>query len=363
MRKPVWLMVLALAGLMLLDGAPVEARRARLTPRPTTPPRGKPGTNPSDKDMLLVVQMVPPKPPKKGAKVKPSRGGRYSRHSASRRSKTLYLRSTPGGSTVTALPVGVKVRVLKKGKSHSRVETGGKIRVSGFVPNIVLGLRVQDKAKIYGRAGGKHIGEISRSQLVHVEKLQGKWARVQVLGYLPLRCWIQRTALSLKPTRYGGRVRSRYPGGSKMNLTAGTVHAKPGGPVVATALDEGLIYRVRVMGRWSQIAMYDYARVDLRGWVLTERLSWRGSPWYGTGYRANNCIAGTSGTQIALSAFKLYAQLDDAWPSIRVMPNARFNAHRQKNGWMRITSRGCLSFTGYAEDLPGNWSSANLVRR
>ncbi len=220
------------------------------------------------------------------------------------------------------------VRVLKKGKTHSRVETGGKIRVSGYVPNVVLGMRVQNKAKLFGRAGGKHVGEISRSQLVHVEKLQGQWARVRLLGYVPLRCWVKRKVLSIKATRYGGRIRSRYPGGSKMNLTAGKVHAKPGGPVIVTALDEGLIYRVRVMGRWQK-----------------------------------NCIAGVSGSQIALSAFKLYAQLDDAWPTIRVMPNARFNIYRQKNGWVRITSRGCLSFTGYAEDRPGDWSSARLVRR
>jgi hypothetical protein len=359
-KKPVWLMIVALACLMILDAGPVEARRPS-RPRPTTP--SKPGPRPSEKDMLLVVQLVPPKPPKKGVKVKPSRGGRYSRHNATRRSKTLYLRSTPGGSAVTALPVGVKVRVLKKGKTHSKVETGGGIRVSGYVPNVVLGMRIQEKAKLYGRAGGKHIGEISRSQLVHVEKLGPKWVRVQVLGYIPLRCWIKRKVLSVQPARYGGRIRSKYPGGSKMNLTAGKVHAKPGGPVVATALDEGLIYRVRVMGRWSQIAMYDYSRVGLRGWVLTERLSWRGSPWYGTGYRQKNCTAGTSGNQVALSAFKLYAQLDDAWPTIRVMPNARFNTYRQKNGWVRITSRGCLSFTGFAEDRPGDWSSAHLVRK
>lgn len=358
MKKPVWLMVLALAGLMILDAAQVEARRSR-RPRPATKPKPKP----SDKDMLLVVQMVPPKPPKKGAKHKPPRHGRYSRYSATRRSKTLYLRSTPGGSAVTALPVGVKVRVLKKGKTHSRVETGGKIRVSGYVPNVVLGMRVQDKAKLYGRAGGKSIGEVSRSHLVHVEKLKGQWARVQVLGYVPLRCWIKRSQLSVTPTRYGGRIRSRYPGGSQMNVTAGTIHVKPGGAVIATALDEGRIYRVRVMGRWSQIAMYDYSRLDVRGWVLTDRLSWRGSPWYGNGYRQQNCTAGTSGSQLALSAFKLYAQLDDAWPTIRVMPNARFNIYRQKDGWVRVTSHGCLRFTGYAEDRPGDWSSAHLIRR
>lgn len=359
MRVPVLLVTVTVAGLMILAAAPVEARRsrrARPAPKPTK-------SKPSDKDMLLVVQLVPPKPPKKGAKPKPPRYGRHSRYSATRKSKTLYMRSTPGGSAVTALPVGVKVRVLKKGKTHSKVETGGKIRVSGYVPNVVLGLRVQDKAKLYARAGGKPIGDISRSQLVHVEKIKGQWVRVQMLGYVPVRCWIKRKMLSVSPTRYGGRIRSRYPGGSKMNLTAGKIHSKPSGPVVATALDEGLIYRVRVMGRWSQIAMYDYSRVDLRGWVLTERLSWRGSPWYGSGYRQANCTAGISGSQLALSAFKLYAQLDDAWPTIRVMPNARFNVHRQKNGWVRITSPGCLSFTGYAEDRPGDWTSAHLFRK
>ncbi len=355
MKKPVWLLCLALPALMILDAGMAHARRPRTRPAP------KPKK--SEKDMLLVVQMVPPKPPKKGAKQAKPRYGYYSRYSATRRSKTLYLRSTPGGSAVTALPVGVTVRVLKKGKTHSKVETGGKIRVSGYVPNIVLGMRVQDKAKIYSKAGGKSVGEISRSQLVHLEKVQGKWARVQVLGYVPLRCWIKRKQISIKATRYGGRIRSRYPGGSQMNVTAGKIHSKPNGPVTAVALDEGRIYRVRVMGRWSQIAMYDYSRVDVRGWVLTERLSWRGSPYYGNGYRTSNCTAGASGSQIALSAFKLYAQLDDAWPTIRVMPNARFNVYRQKNGWVRITSYGCLSFTGYAEDRPGDWTSAHLIRR
>lgn len=357
MRKSIWLMLVALPVLLILGVPGAEARRRR--PTPTVKPK-KP--KPSDKDMLLVVQLVPPKAAKKGAKVTPPRYGTYSRYSATRRAKPLYLRSTPGGSAITALPVGVQVRVLKKGKTHSKVETGGKIRVSGYVPNVVLGLRVQNKAKIYGRAGGKSVGEISRSQLVHVEKLQGKWARVQVLGYLPLRCWMQRKELSIQATRYGGRVRSRYPGGSKMNVTAGKVHSKPGGPVIATALDEGRIYRVRVQGRWSQIAMYDYSRVDIRGWVLTERLSWRGSPWYGNGYRQKNCTAGTSGSQVALSAFKLYAQLDDAYPTIRVMPNARFNVYKNKNGWVRVTSYGCLSFNGYAEDRPGGWASSSLIR-
>lgn len=358
MKKPVWLMIAALASLMILEAVPAEARRSRRPrPRATTKPK------PSEKGMLLVVQMVPPMPPKKGAKQKPPRYGYYSRYSATRRSKTLYLRSTPGGSAVSVLPVGVIVRVLKKGKTHSKVETGGKIRVSGYVPNVVLGLRVQDKAKIYGRAGGKSFGEVSRSHLVHVEKIQGKWARVQVMSYVPLRCWMKRSQLSIKATRYGGRIRSRYPGGSQMNVTAGKIHSKPNGPVVGHAVDEGRIYRVRVMGRWSQIAMYDYSRIDVRGWVLTERLSWRGSPWYGNGYRTSNCTAGTSGSQIALSGFKLYAQLDDAWPTIRVMPNARFNTLRQKNGWVRVTSYGCLRFTGYAEDRPGDWSSAYLLRR
>lgn len=357
MRKSTWLMFVALPALLILQAPTAEARRRR-PPRIVKPTPPDPG----DKDMLLVVQLVPPKPTPKGAKVTPSRYGHYSRYSATRRSTTLYLRSTPGGSAITALPVGVKVRVLKKGKTHSRVETGGKIRVSGYVPNVVLGLRVKDKAKIYGRASGKSVGEISRGQLVHVERLQGKWARVQVLGYVPLRCWMLRSQLTLKPTRYGGRIRSRYPGGSQMNVTAGKIHSKPGGPVIATALDEGRIYRVRVQGRWSQIAMYDYSRVDVRGWVLTERLSWRGSPWYGNGYRQNNCTAGTSGSQVALAAFKLYAQLDDAWPTIRVMPNARFNVYKQKNGWVRVTSYGCLSFTGYAEDRPGGWASSSLIR-
>jgi hypothetical protein len=142
MKKTVWLMCPALAGLLILDAGVAEARRGR----PRRPaPRPAPRATSSPKDMLLVVQLVPPKPPKKGVAVPPPSGySHYSRYSATRSSTTVYLRSTPGGSAVTALPVGVEVRVLKKGKTHTRVETGGRIRVSGYVPNIVLGLRVQN---------------------------------------------------------------------------------------------------------------------------------------------------------------------------------------------------------------------------
>ncbi len=355
MRRDAVALSIVLFALMIWNAPDVAARRGRSARSPA----GK-----SDpRDMLLVVQQQPPKPPKKGAKPVVPRYGSFSRYSASRRSQTLYLRSTPGGSTVTALPVGVKVRVIKRGRTHSKVETGGLIRVTGYVPNVVLGLRVQDRAKLFGRVGGKAVGEVSRSQLVHLEKVRGVWARVQIMGYVPLRCWIKRKALGLSPTGYGGKVTRRYPGRNQMTMAPGKIRTRPNGPVAAVAMDEGRVFRISVKGRWSQVAMYDYSRLSLRGWVLTERLSWRASPWFGTGYRRSNCSAGTSGNRVALSSFKLYAQMDDAWPTIRVMPRARFNVYRQANGWVRITSRGCLSFSGYAEDRAGDWLSASLVRR
>jgi hypothetical protein len=244
----------------------------------------------------------------------------------------------------------------------ARVETAGLIRVIGWVPTVTLGLRVQKNTSLYGRPGGKALGEVAAGQLVHVIKTTGTWAQVRLMGYVPLESYIKRKDLGIAATTYR-RLSGRYPGGSPMVVSAGPVHQSADGPRAGRIADEGRVYRVRVVGRWSQIAMYDYSRVQLRVWVPTSRLRWGGYPWYGSGYNRYNCKVGTSGSQVALAEFKVYAARDDAWPNIRIMPNARFNVAQDRDGWVRISSHSCITFNAYAEDRPGDWTPSYLIGR
>ena len=356
MRKALLpLVLLTVSAGLLWDGVSAESRARR-------PARARPAAVKPSPNQRLIVQDLPPKPAVKGVKiVAPARRwGRYS--GTSRRSQPLYLLDGPDGSKTIKLRVGLVMNVLQRGPKFTKVETGGGIRVSGWVPNVVLGLRVQGTAKLYSRPGGPSFGEVGMGMLVHVEKEMGAYARVQVMGYVPLRCFMRRKDLDVKATGYKSMPR-RYPGGSAMVLSAGPVHSKSGGPAVGQALDEGRIYRIRVLGRWSQIAWYDYSRVHAQVWVPTTRLRWGSYPHYGNGYNRYNCKPGTSGSQVALASFKLYAARDDAWPTIRVMPNARFNVIKDRDGWVKITSHSCLTFTGYAPDRPGDWTPTHLYRK
>jgi hypothetical protein len=252
--------------------------------------------------------------------------------------------------------------VVQPGPKWTQVETSGLIRVRGWVPSVVLGLRVQRNTSLYGAPGGKSLGEVAMGQLVHLVKVQGPWARVRFMGYLPLEAWVKRGELGTGPTSQG-RLRGRFPGGSSMVVSAGPIHGAANGARIGELTDEGRIYRVRVVGRWSQIAMYDYSRIELQAWVPTDRLRWGGYPWYGTGYYTSNCKVGQSGSQVALAGFKVYATRDDAWPTIRILPGARFNLAASRNGWVQISSASCISFTAFAEERPGDWTPSHLYRR
>lgn len=347
---------------LLMGGGDGWSRgRRRRPPRPAARPAAKPNPN-----ARIVVQDVPPAPKKKAKKkVKPkiTPSYRYRRryYGSSRRSSPLYLRAAPKGADIIRLNIGIVVNVVKRGPTWSQVETGGKIRVKGYVPNVTLGLRVQKKAKLFGRPGGKSIGEVSAGVLVQVIKTTGAWAQVRLMGYLPVSVYLKRKLLSVKSSSYG-YLRGRYPGGSTMVVSAGPLHAKPGGAVVARALDEGRIYRVTVLGKWSQIAVYDYSHVSLRVWVPTARIRWGRYPWYGSGYRQRNCVTATSGSMASLAKFRLYAEKDDAWPTITVMPGARFNVVNDREGWVRVSVYSCLNFTAYAQDRPGDWAPYSAIR-
>jgi hypothetical protein len=316
-------------------------------------------------DQRLIVSMQPPPPaPKKKAKAPAAKGGKarrvlpYRRYGGySRRATTLYLRDRPDGAAIVQLRIGLHMTILERRGRWSRVETAGLIRVRGWVPSVTLGLRVQRTAKLYGRPGGKPLGKVAGGHLVHVARLRAGWARVRLMGYTPLECWMKRADLGIATASYS-RLKGRYPGGSAMVVSPGAVHASANGPAVAKVSDEGRVYRVRVTGRWSRIAVYNYSRVQLEGWVPTFRLRWGSYPWYGSGYSNYHCQVGRSGSRVALAEFKVYAARDDAWPTIRILPNARFNVSPDRPGWVRITSYSCISFVAYAQDRPGDWSPA-----
>jgi hypothetical protein len=249
--------------------------------------------------------------------------------------------------------------ILKPGPRWTQVETSGRIRVTGWVPTPVLGQRVQKNTQLYGGPGGKPIGEVAMGQLVHVIRTHGEFALVRLMGYLPLDVWLKWAELGTGATSYG-RLQGRYPGGSSMVISAGPIHSAADGPKTGDIQDEGRIFRVRVSGRWSQVAMYDYSRIELTFWVPTARLRWGGYPWYGTGYYTANCEVGQNGSYVALTEFKAYAAKDDAWPNIRILSGARFNISSVGGGWMQLSGSGCISFTSFVEDRPGDWSPAHL---
>jgi hypothetical protein len=312
-----------------------------------------------DPNRFIIAQQVPPAKPAPVAPGKPgvpTPPGR-SYYGTTRSSQPVYLLATPGGTGRLQLPIGLVVSVRERGPQHSKIETDGLIRVTGWVPTPVLGLRVKKNTQVLSAPGGKRFGEVAAGTLVHVAQVQGAHAKVVFTGYLPLEAWVLRQDLTTAPTSYAS-LSGRYPGGSLMVVSEGPLHAGPDGAVVARALDEGRVYRVSVVGQWSQIAMYDYSRVGIMVWVPTSRLRWGGYPWFGTGYNNHNCKPGTSGNMVALTRFRLYAEPDDAWPSIVVEPTARFNVQADRRGWVRVLGDSCLQFTAYAEDRPGDFTSA-----
>jgi hypothetical protein len=320
----------------------------------------------------IIVSLEPPPPPVQpkarpaGAMTKPKPRRRRRRRRRvrgySRRARPLYMRNRPSGRPTTKLRRGLVVNVIERKGDWTQVQTAGLIQVRGWVPSVVVGLRVQEPSKLYDRPGGKAIGRAAASQLVHVEKSRGKWMRVRLMGYLPVRCWMKKEDLGTKKTRYR-RLKGSYPGGSSMVVSAGPLHGSAKGRVVARALDEGRVYRKRVVGRWSLIWMYDYRRVRLKAWVPTDRLRWGRYPYYGSGYSNYSCRLGRSGRYVALTDLKIYAQRDDAWPSVTIKRGARFNLRSARNGWVRVTSRSCIRLSAYAERRPGAWARAGAVRR
>lgn len=293
---------------------------------------------------------------------RPARGVHRRYFGYTRRPTPLYLRKTPDGEKTFLLKLGLVMRLLRTRRGWAEVETAGLIRAKGWVPAVTLGLRAKRVASLHARPGGARIGRVASGQLVHVVRRRGAWAQVRLMGWLPVVCWMKRSDLGTA-TASTGSLSSRYPGGSAMVVSAGPVHARLGGPVVAKAMDEGRVYRVRVSGRWSQVAMLDYRRVDLRFWVPTERLRWGGYPSFGSGYQRTNCVAGSVGDHVALSSFSVYAARDDAWPTVKILPKARFRVTPAGNGWVRIYSYGCLRFSAYAEERVGDYAPASLLGR
>ncbi len=356
-----WSLSALLLAAVLLGVAPGLARGGGT---PATRPVARPAVRPAAEDLRLIVSMQPPAPPKArpgkaGAKAsKPAGASRYRHHGGySRRSTPLYLRARPDGEATIRLRVGLHMKVLERRGGWSRVETAGLIRVRGWVPTSTLGLRVQQSSKLYGRPGGAPIGEVAGGHLVHVVHVRRGWARVRLMGYLPLECWMKGADLGAATARYS-RLNGRYPGGSAMVVSPGTLHGAAKGSAVGRVVDEGRVYRLRVLGRWSEIAVYNYSRIKLRAWVPTSRLRWGAYPWYGSGYSNYHCQVGRSGNRLALAELKVYAARDDAWPTIRILPNARFNVAPDRPGWVRISSYGCISFVAYAQNRPGDWSPA-----
>jgi len=359
--------LVGLCGLVALAlvATPAAARSASAVIGRLTDRRARPGAHrpapPEDPSLRIVVSEVPPAPPRphRGTSSRPA--GRRHYYGYTRQPTPLYLRKTPGGEKILRLKVGLLLRLLRSTRAGSEVETAGLIRARGWVPSVTLGLRVQRVASLYSRPGGKRIGRVAPGQLVHLAAVRGGWARVRLMGWLPIECWMRRRDLSTAKNGAYRSMRSHYPGGSAMVVSAGPLRGTPGGPVWARAMDEGRVYRVRVSGSWSLVAMIDYRRVDLRLWVKTERLRWGGYPYFGSGYQSSNCVAGASGDHVALSSFSVYAARDDAWPTIRILPKARFRVSSAGDGWVRIYSYGCLRFSAYAERRAGDYAPVSIV--
>jgi hypothetical protein len=312
-------------------------------------------------DLRIVVQRYHPIKPR--LQPTPVRGRRALRRLRWRiRRLPITLLSRPRGPGIAQLRVGTLIRVLERRKDHAKVETLGLIRIQGSLPRTAVGYRIQKTSSLFARPGGPAIGRVVVGMLANVEKCSGAYCRVQLMGYLPIRCYIKRTSLGVKP-RGTSRLRVRARRGRRLVLKAGPLYASKAGRMIAQVTRPGRVYRITRSGRWSQIRMYDAARIDLVAWVESSRLHRGRAPYYGPGYGRYNCRTGTSGTHVALSRFNAYAARDDAFPSIDISPKARFNVRKGRNGWVRIHGQSCAVFTAHALDRPGDFIRYNVIRR